>query len=194
MKIEYEATFIEVDKDEIRKKLSEIGAVLVKPEFLQTRKTFELPSGQERKGAWIRVRDEGDKNTLSLKIIDGDKIEDQKELSFDISDFSLATEFLSMIGCRQKSYQESRRELWTLDGVEITIDEWPYLEPYVEVEGNSEEEVKSVSAKLGFNYSKALFCSVDKIYNMKYGTPIEVICHQISAITFTDPNPFLGYK
>lgn len=35
MQIEYEATFININKDEIRARLKKVGATLVKPEFLQ---------------------------------------------------------------------------------------------------------------------------------------------------------------
>lgn len=194
MPIEYEATFINVDKDIIRKRLLEIGAKLIKPEFLQKRIVFNLPSGHEKKGGWLRVRDEGDKNTLSLKIIDGDKIEDQKEICLKIDDFNNAVDLLSLIGCRSKAYQETKRELWILDDVEITIDEWPYLEPLVEVEGKSEKDVKDVSEKIGFDYSKALFCSVDVIYEMKYNIAREIINSHTPRITFNEPNPFLKMK
>lgn len=44
MKIEYEATFINVNKDNIRDRLQKAGASLIKPEFLQRRVVFELPS------------------------------------------------------------------------------------------------------------------------------------------------------
>ena len=192
MKIEYEATFINIDKDEVRQKLKALGASLIKPEFLQKRVSFDLPSGHEKKGAWLRVRDEGGKNTLTLKIIDGEKIEDQKEISLVIDSLEEALELLTVMGCRKKAYQESKRELWILDNVEITIDEWPYLEPYVEVEGASEQSVKDVSAKLGFDYSKALFCSVDKLYEMKYGIDREIVCQNTERITFDDPNPFIN--
>ena len=35
MAIEYEATFININRDDIRKKLKKSGANLVKPDFLQ---------------------------------------------------------------------------------------------------------------------------------------------------------------
>lgn len=35
MQIEYEATFPNIDKNEIREKLKNVGATLVRPEFLQ---------------------------------------------------------------------------------------------------------------------------------------------------------------
>jgi adenylate cyclase, class 2 len=191
MNIEYEATFINIDKDEIRGRLEKAGAALIKPEFLMKRIVFELPVGHEIPGGWLRVRDEGDKITMSLKVVNGNKIEDQKETCLKIDDFDEGVKFLESIGARQKAYQESRRELWLLDGVEVTIDEWPYLEPYVEVEGQSEAIVKATSEKLGFDYAQALFCSVDTLYNKKYGVPFEVINHKTNRITFIDPNPFV---
>jgi hypothetical protein len=35
MEIEYEATFLNIDKNKIRQKLKSIGAELIKPEYLQ---------------------------------------------------------------------------------------------------------------------------------------------------------------
>jgi len=194
MEIEYEATFINIDKEEYRKKLKEIGAKLIKPEFLQKRVVFNLPKGHEIKGGWLRVRDEGDKMTMSLKVVDGDKIENQKELCLKVDDFDKATDFLIKIGCNKKAYQESKREWWMLDNVEITIDEWPYLEPYIEIEGKSEEVVKSTAEKLGLDYSKAMFCSADTIYSKKYNLPENVFNNEIPEIVFGKDNPFLKYK
>ncbi|EKE10654.1 MAG: Adenylate cyclase [uncultured bacterium] len=190
MQIEYEATFLNVDKDEMRGRLKQAGAVLARPEFLQKRITFNLPSGHEIAGGWLRVRDEGDKITTTLKIVDGNQIHNQKEINLQVDSFEEAVKFLETIGCRRKSYQETRRELWTLDDVEIAIDEWPFLEPYVEVEGRSEESVKEVSAKLKFDYGQALFCCVSTLYSMKYKMPEEFINNQVSEITFEGENPF----
>lgn len=190
MNIEYEATFTNINKDEMRERLKKAGASLIKPEFLMKRVVFELPSGHEIPDSWLRVRDESDKVTMSLKIVHGNKIEDQKEICLTIDNFDEGVNFLEAIGAEKKAYQESRRELWLLDNVEITLDEWPYLEPFVEVEGKSEERVKATSIKLGFDYSQALFCSADTLYNKKYGTALETINHKTKLITFNDPNPF----
>jgi len=191
MDIEYEATFTDVDKDAVRSKLREAGAELVKPEFLQKRVVFNLPSGHEIRGGWLRVRDESDRITMSLKIVDGERIEDQKEICLVVDDFKSGEEFLTRIGCERKAYQESRREIWRLDGVEVTIDEWPFLEPFVEIEGKSEREVREVAEKAGFDYSKALFCAADKLYQNKYGVSTEFIDNDVPLIVFDGRNPFL---
>lgn len=192
MNIEYEATFLNIEKDDMRKRLKAAGAVLVRPEYIQKRKTFQLPKEKRSEGAWLRVRDEGDKITMSLKIVDGDAITDQKETCLSINDFSSACELLSTIGCEEKSYQVTKRELWTLAGVEITIDEWPFLDPFVEVEGDSEESVKRVSEKLGFNYSEALFCAVGTLYQLKYGITLDEINNRTPLLDFDMPNPFVA--
>ncbi|MCP6717994.1 MAG: hypothetical protein KJI70_00400 [Patescibacteria group bacterium] len=49
MKIEYEAKFTNIDKDEIRLKLKNIGANLIRSEFLQKRIVFNLPEGHKLK-------------------------------------------------------------------------------------------------------------------------------------------------
>lgn len=190
MQIEYEAKFLDVDKDEVCERLRQAGATLVRPEFLQRRIPFHLPKEKRHYDTWLRVRNEGDKVTLSLKAIDGDAIENQKELCLTVDSFDTAVELLQSIGCEPKSYQETKRELWQLDGVDITLDTWPFLEPFAEVEGPSEEAVRAVSEKLGFDYSKAEFGAVGKLYHQKYGIiPDEI--NSVEKIVFEMENPFV---
>lgn len=190
MQIEYEATFPNINKGEIREKLKKVGAILVRPEFLQKRITLNLPAGHEIKGGWLRVRDEGDKITMTLKVVDGEQIHNQKEINLEVDSFEEAVRLLETAGCKKKSYQETKREIWILDEVEIAIDEWPFLEPFVEIEGQSEKDVRDVSEKLGFDYGKALFCAVGTLYAKKYNVSEEFINNEIPLIDFKN-NPFV---
>lgn len=191
MNIEYEATFANVDKDGVREKLRRSGATLVRAEFLQRRAVFRLPQGHEIDGGWLRVRDEGDRITMSLKVVDGEEIHNQKETMLVVDSFEEARKFLLSLGCLEKAFQESKRELWVLDSVEITIDEWPFLPPFVEVEGGSEELVKIVSEKIGFDYAQAKFCAVDTLYSERYQIAPERINNQTPNIVFEMNNPFI---
>lgn len=191
MDTEFEATYPNVDKEVIRRDLKKAGAKLIRPEFIQKRVVFHLPKGNEIKGGWLRIRDEGDKVTMSLKVIDGKKIEDQKEICLEVNSFSDAEIFLAKIGCIRKAYQESKRELWVIDEVAITIDEWPFLEPFVEIEGKSEESVREVSKKLRLDFTKAVFGAVDQLYKAKYSISEEVINDKTPEIRFNGQNPFL---
>ena len=191
LEVEYEATFTNIDKNTVRELLRSAGAKLVRAEFLQRRSVFHLPSGHEISGGWLRVRDEGDRITMSLKIVDGDKIEDQKELSIAVDDYANTKVFLESIGASCKSYQETKRELWILDGTEIAIDEWPYLEPFVEIEGDSEESVRMATEKIGFDYSEAVFCQVSTLFARKYGIEENAFNDQTPLLTFESDNPFI---
>ena len=192
MKIEYEAAFANINKDEIRARLKKAGAKIIYPEFLMKRYVWHFPKGHEVKGSWVRVREEADKITLSVKMISNNKkIEDQKETCITVNNFEDAKEIISTIGCQEMAYQESKRELWKINDVEITIDEWPFLEPFVEIEGPSEQAVKDVSKKLNFDYSKAIFGSVDFQYAAKYGIAITQINTKTPRILFDMKNPFI---
>ncbi len=193
MKTEFEATFSNIDKSKMQNLLQSNGGVLVKKEFLQKRAVFHLPTGHEIAGGWLRVRDEHDKITLTLKVVQNNrKIEDQKEIELKVNSFDDACELLEAIGCEKKAYQENLRERWEIDGVEVTIDEWPYLEPYIEVEGSSEDVVQKVSEKLGFDYSTAYFGSVDGMYAKKYNISEDRINNKTPQILFNmGRNPFL---
>jgi adenylate cyclase class IV len=94
---------------------------------------------------------------------------------------------MDAVGAVKKSYQETLREIWHLGDVEICIDTWPGLNPFVEIESDNEEKVKNVSEKLGFNWSDALFCATDEIYERELGIPKGVIDNQTPEITFKNP-------
>ncbi|MEI7451793.1 MAG: CYTH domain-containing protein [Candidatus Falkowbacteria bacterium] len=197
MAIEYEATFPDIDKDEIKKRLKKAGAVLVHAEVLQKRSNFYPPQNND-KDSWVRVRDEGDGIiTMSFKTVPDktENISDQKEICLKVDNFAEAKIFLLSLGCSEKSYQETKREAWKLDGAEITLDEWPFLLPFVEIESNSEENVKNVSEKLNFNYQDALFCNVFYLYSQQYKISVEelkkMVSTELSRLTFDSDNPFI---
>lgn len=194
MEIEYEAVFTDINKDEFRETLQAAGAKLERPEYMMVRSAFNLPNipvvSEDRRG-WARVRDEGDKVTVSVKIIDGEGIESQRESCVVIDSYQQGVTLLTTLGCIEKAHQETKRELWMLDGVEVAIDTWPFLETFVEVEGSSEDMVKDVSEKLGFIWSEAKFCAVDTLFSEKYGVSPDQINNHTPRITFNMENPFV---
>lgn len=190
MPTEWEASFWSIDKEAMRATLGAAGATCIYPERTMRRFTFFPPEGTPLKKSWVRIRDEGDKITMSIKQV-GTTLEEQKELEICVSDFEVGAEFLRTLGCKEKAYQETKRELWSLGDVAITIDTWPFLEPLVEVEGSSEEAIRTVSEQLGFNWSEARFTSVAEAYIEKYGVPYERINTGTPRLVFEGPNPFL---
>lgn len=118
----------------------------------------------DKKAAWIRVRDEGGKITMAFKHRQDETSEGMKEVELVVNSYTDACAFLEAVGLAVKNVQETKREVWHLDGCEIMLDEWPHVPPYVEVEGPSEASVRKVSERLGFDYATAMFDSADAVY------------------------------
>lgn len=169
MQTEIEAKFLDIQPDFIRAVLKKNKAVLLHAERLMRRKNFDFPDKKlERIGGWIRVRDEKDKITLSYKRVTKRTIDGTKEISVVTDNFDATCNLLIAIGLDCKSYQETKREKWILHGVEVTIDTWPWIPAFVELEGKSEAQLKVAAFKLGLDWAKALYGSVEIAYRACY--------------------------
>ncbi len=169
MDVELEAKFLDIDKDKLRTTLKKIGATLVHAERAMKRRTFDYPDERLRKiGGWIRVRDEGDKTTLSYKQLANRSLRGTKEISVTVSDFETTCNLLLAVGLDEKSYQETKRERWDYDNAEITIDTWPWIPSFVEIEGKSKTQLKNIAQKLGLDWSRASHGSVEPAYQAVY--------------------------
>jgi adenylate cyclase class 2 len=192
METEWEATFWPVEKDEVRARLAALGATLIYPERLMRRVNFYPPDMEYAGRARVRVRDEGDRITLSLKENnETGNMQEQKEVQLRVDNMDNAVLLLESLGCKKKNFQESRRELWKLNGAEVTIDEWPHLEPLVEVEGISEDHVRDVSTTLGFAWESAYFCAINFLYAKHYDIDSKVVSRDVPSLMFDQTNPFL---
>ena len=172
MKTEYEIRILEINQDEMIKKLETLGATK-KGEFEQKRYVYDLKPVQN--GKWIRLRTNGKKTTLAYKDIVSDTIDGTKEVEFEVSSISDAEEFLNKIGFNYRSLQENKRIQYILDGVEIDIDTWPMIPTYMEIEGESEEKVNKMIEKLDVDKSKITALNCDDIYRNIYNIDISGI-------------------
>ena len=180
MNNEIEAQFLDINKDEIRAKLKEIGATLKKPEVLMKRIVFYTG-----KHSFARVRDEGDKIVMTYKnVTDDHAILGTKEVNITVNDYDDAVLFMRGCGLKIKAHQESLRETWTIGDVEICIDTWPWIPTFIEIEGPTEESVWDTAAKLGLEKTKAKFGSVDTTYQHYYGIDTDVVNLHTPEITF----------
>lgn len=170
MKTEIEVKFIDIDIEEMREKLRMAGAVCEHPMRLMKRALIEQPH-HEDEHAFVRVRDEGDKVTLTFKRRNDPAaatIDNVKEIEVVVSDFDTTVELLAEAGWPYKTLQESKRETWKLGEVEVVIDEWPWLKPYIEIEGETEEAVKNVADTLGMDWKDVMYGHIDAVYEHEY--------------------------
>ncbi len=189
METEFEIKFLNVNIDEIRRRLQGAGAKLVEPMRLMRRMIIKNQEMADQR-AFLRVRDEGDKTTLTYKKFNDNAIDGAKETEIIVSDFDKTAELLlTHIGIPLISYQESKRETWVLDNVEIVIDVWPWIKPYIEIEGKSEQEVQDVTTKLGFDWAQGAYGSVATAYIAEYPHLTEEIIFAISECKFENQPP-----
>lgn len=169
MDIEIEAKFLDVDVPTLRAKLDAAGARQEHPEVLMKRKNFDYPDfALERRGGWIRVRQEAGRVTMSYKQLNDRTLHGTQEVNLIIDDFERGCSFLKAIGFEQKAYQETKREKWMLGDVEVTIDTWPWIPSFAELEGPHEESLQNAARVLGLDWSRALHGSVETAYQAYY--------------------------
>ncbi len=194
MDTEIEAKWLNINHDEMRELLKAHGAELIQPERFMTRRVYDHEDHRlEKKGGWVRVRNEGDKITLSYKQLNDRTLHGTKEVTVTVDDFDRTCSFLESIGLKSYSFQETKRESWELDGTEVELDTWPWIPPYVEIEAKSEEKLRVVANKLGLDFSNALHGSVEVAYQAVYDVTEQEV-DGWDEITFIDVPEWLLAK
>lgn len=171
---EIEVKFLNINVGAIEDKLKSIGAKKI-GEYSYRRQIFDYPDYPlDKKGAWLRLRDEGDKITLSFKQRLGIEAHDgsvsdtgMEEIEITVSDFEKTKKLLLKIGLIEKFYQENKRIRWEKDGIEFDMDFWPQLEPYLEIEAKSWGEIDTAIGWLGLNPDEKKIFSANQIYKSK---------------------------
>ena len=129
---------------------------------------------------WIRIRTDGVTTTIATKKIDratslfvnNYDIHAVDETELQISDFHTGIELMQQLGYFYRSYHEKRRVMYiSNDGLEIDIDFWPMIPPYLEIEGEAVEAIYNMIDLLGFKKSDAIIINTDDVYKI-YGLNI----------------------
>lgn len=189
MQAEIEVKFLGVNHDDVRNTLKNAGATLEKPMRTMRRYIFDVPAARETADAHVRVRDEGDKVTIAYKDYGALTVDSTQEVETTVGDFDKAVALLRAAGLPVKSFQETRRETWRLGSCEVVLDEWPWLRPFIEIEGPSEKEIRACAASLGFDWSKGVFGSATIAYRAEFAIPRPLSIGECERIAFDEPVP-----
>ena len=166
MSKEYEVTVLEVD-DSFESKLVGLGAKLVS-DSRQRRYVYDVKPVNPNK--WIRLRTNGKKTTLTVKEVkDKNEIGGTDEIEIVVDSFEGTNKLLESLGYVSRNYQENYRKMYVLNEVEISIDSWPMIPTYAEIEGKSEKGVLDVLELLGYtkgDYTTFDVVSIYKLYNI----------------------------
>lgn len=193
MKTEIEAKFLSIEPDAIREKLKAVGAACKQPMQMMRRVVFDNET-MNHDGAFLRIRDEGHQISMTYKRYDEMSLTGAKEIEVTVSDYDKALELVEAMGVKPRSIQEARREIWKLGDVEVVIDEWPWISPFIGIEGPSEDSVKNTAKKLGFDWADAAFGDIMTAYRAEYphlGFEPEDMVYNLPKVRIGDPMPAL---
>jgi adenylate cyclase class 2 len=186
--IEYEVKFFPINLEDMRQKLQDAGASLKTPERLMRRCVFAAEANPGMTCTYIRVRDEGNKVTMSAKqhATDG-KMESQKEYETTVKDFDTTRQILLSAGLTQTGFQENKRETWAMpDSTLVELETWPQLPNYLEIEGKSEDAVKSAASLLGLQWDQYIVQSNVFLYARHWEMNKKAVLKRLAHITFED--------
>lgn len=148
---EIETKVLEVDVNSIIEKLNNLGAEKIQEATL-TVDWFSLPGVSKDKQPWflrarsystgkVEVTWKGELETLgtSRKV---------KEINIGVEDHEKMKMLFEAIGLVAYAHQEKKRVSWRLDNVQFDIDTYPKMQPYLEIEAESENKINEMIKKL----------------------------------------------
>lgn len=170
---EMEVKILHIDVEEIKKKLHSMGCRMVKSEN-QVNKIFDFEDRRLITGrgyARIRtvedlVKKESRSYMTTKKLISADKFKIMSENEVEISDGKVGEDIFASLGLELvetiNKYRESFKYKNTL--VEIDINDKSFCPfPYLEVESESEDEMKEVVTLLGYSMEDTTSLSIHDI-------------------------------
>lgn len=180
MHTEFEARVLDINKELVIKKLEKLGAKKI-AEFDYKRRVYNFNPPTDHK--WIRLRTDGNKTTLTIKKIENLSIDGTKEMEIEVSNFEETNRMLEELGYKAHTYQENKRIRYMLNDVELDIDSWPYIPTYLEIEGKSEEAVKSMIKLLEVDKEKVTSLDVQGVFKEFYNIDIA----DVPVVKFDEP-------
>lgn len=185
--IEIEARFLEINPAQLHKKILELGGKDYGEDFLKETIFYDKAFEWKDIFKFIRMRETKEGISLALKHFQygkGKKLYASskpvvKEVEIKVDDSNKAKLFLEEAGFVAFRVQEKKRHSYKMKEIILDVDTWPSTPPYLEVEGDSEQEIKKVAELLGFDWKKAVFRGAGwiieqyldvKVRNLKYLT------------------------
>ncbi len=168
---EIELKFLDINKDEIIKKLVEVGAVQKYETELETT-TFEGPniSRMDSAKTFLRVRKVVDDVILTVKAPAEDSVMAvREEYEVKVDDYKEAVRIFEQLGFVPFSFSKKRTH-FELDTIHFEIDEWGFIPPFLEVETQTEEQMQDIVQKLGLRIEDGKKGMITEIFPEKFRT------------------------
>ena len=153
---ETEVKILEVNRAELEEKLKSLGAKKVfEGELSATlfdNKKKEISSSD----GLLRLRDEGGKFFLTHKgVVPSAKTKIRDETEIEVSDIEKTKKILKVLGFEEIGRMKKKRISYKLGDLKFEFDkyteEYDFIPEFLEIESESEEEIKKILKKLGLS-------------------------------------------
>jgi adenylate cyclase class 2 len=163
--IEFEARWINQDRNAIEQKLKALGATKVADYFFREW-IFHHPEWLPLNKR-IRVRTDGKQTWMTYKANATWAVDSTEEVELTVSSAELAVAFVQAAGVPLVRYQEKKRTQYLSDGITFDLDTWPQIPFVIEIEASSEQRVKDGASLVGLSWADAVF-EDQKVMHKKY--------------------------
>jgi adenylate cyclase, class 2 len=169
---EIEVKILDINLEEIRKKLLVLGAEKVFDGKIHAM-AFDFPDMRlDKEDSFIRVRKVGEQIELCFK---GKKEEKSKfkireEIEVNVSAFKDTIEILEKIGLKKYNEGKKNRESYKLNNVRFEIDSWGNIPHFIEIEAKTEEEIEKNVKMLGYTMEQTntwTYLDIERHYNAR---------------------------
>jgi adenylate cyclase class 2 len=153
---EIEVKFPLKDRNELIRRLTDLGATRLYPETFEDNIVLDRRGELRTKGALLRVRKFGKYALATFKgpmSIEGG-VKSREEVQTGVESFELAIQLFASLDYKPVFRYQKFREVWRFGEVEVVLDRTPIGE-YFEIEGPI-DVIRTVSSSLGMNMDQAI--------------------------------------
>ena len=165
-KEEFEIRIYNFNERKVKKIIKDNGGELINKKRVMPVIVYTHPN--KKKDIYIRIRDEGQQITLTVKTKLKSKYPIEREV--EINSVEEGEAILKLLGFKEKYRIEKIRETYNLKGCkEIVFDSMPGLPNWMEIDCHSESSLKKIAKKLGFTLEDHSTHGVSDRYVELYG-------------------------
>jgi len=160
---EIEVKILEINVEEIEKKLREIGAKKVfEGELVSIYFDFESRS-LERKGKVLRLRQKGDTVILTYKeLINQDKAKIMDEYELAVNELEPMKRIFEGIGLPLYEFNK-HRTTYKLGQINFEIDQYPGIPAFLEIETSDLSKLNEIISEFGFSEEEVKTYSIKDV-------------------------------
>jgi adenylate cyclase class 2 len=161
---EIEVKILEIDVEEIEKKLKKMEAEKVfEGEVVSI--YFDFPDKLlEREGKILRLRQKGDKVILTYKeLISKDEAKIMDEYELEVNDFESMKKMFEGVGLFPLYEFNKHRTTYKLNNTNFEIDKYPDIPAFLEIESPDLKTINDMVSKLGFSKEEVNSYSIKEV-------------------------------